>query len=225
MPVRSREIGWRVFEKEAPKYEAWYATSHGRKVDRAERALLDWLLASFAQAQSVAEIGCGTGHFTRWFAKKLTVVIGLDRAPNMLTEFRKVSPDVPIILGDAHRLPIRDGGVDLSALVLSLEFLEDPLAALAEAVRVARKGVLLVVLNRWSLGGFSRRIGPQRRGAILSRAEDRSVTSLKSMARKASGTRLRHILWTSTLFPDGIWKVCFPIPLGDVLGVALLLGP
>jgi SAM-dependent methyltransferase len=143
----------------------------------------------------------------------------------MLAEFRKTSTEVPIVLGDAHRLPIADGSVDLSVFVVTLEFLEDPQLALVEAMRVARRGVLLITLNPWSLGGLSRKIGAQSRGAILSRAKRFPIGSLRAMAAKAAGSRLQRILWTSTLFPDGLWRICFPIPLGNVLGLALLLAP
>jgi SAM-dependent methyltransferase len=196
-----------------------------RKVDRAERALLERLLSQFPQVRSVLEIGCGTGHFARWFASRLSFAIGLDRAPAMLADFRTASPGIPLVLGDAHRLPIRDGGVDLSALVVSLEFMDDPSAALAEATRVASKGTVLVVLNRWSCGGISRTIGPQRRRRILSQARDYSLRSLKTMAVKAAGRRLQRIVWTSTLFPDCFWRISLPIPVGDVLGMALVLSP
>jgi ubiquinone/menaquinone biosynthesis C-methylase UbiE len=143
----------------------------------------------------------------------------------MLADFRKASPGIPLILGDAHRLPFREASVDLSALVVSLEFMDDSPAALSEAIRVASKGTVLVVLNRWSCGGISRRIGPQRRRRILSQARDYSFRSLKRMAVKASGGRLQRILWTSTLFPDGFWRFSLPIPVGDVLGMALVLRP
>jgi len=216
---------WRVFDEEASQYETWYATPQGQRVGQAERALLGRLLAPFPEAQSILEIGCGTGHFTRWFTEKVRLVIGLDRAPTMLAEFRKTSTEVPIVLGDGHCLPIADGSVDLSVFVVTLEFLEDPQVALAEAMRVARRGVLLITLNPWSLGGLSRKIGTQSRGAILSRAKRFPIGSLRDMAAKAAGSRLQRILWTSTLFPDGLWRICFPIPLGDVLGLSLVLGP
>lgn len=216
---------WRVFEEEAHKYEAWYAKPQGQRVGQAERALIERLLALFPEARSILEIGCGTGQFTRWLAERFPSVIGLDRAPAMLAEFRKISPEIPIILSDAHRLPVRDGSVDLSVFVVTLEFLEDPEVALAEAMRVARRGVLLITLNPWSLGGLSRTIGAQSRGAILSRAKGFPLWSLKDMAAKTAGRRLQRILWTSTLFPNGFWRFCISVPLGDVLGLALALGP
>jgi hypothetical protein len=108
-------------------------------------------------------------------------------------------------------------------LITTLEFLEHPLAALAEAVRVARQGFVLVVLNRWSLGGLSRHWGPQARQPLLGQAQDYSVMVLRARIRQALGERLRRIHWTSTLFPNGLWQCRAPVPLGGVLGMAVVL--
>jgi ubiquinone/menaquinone biosynthesis C-methylase UbiE len=100
---------WEIFEKAAPGYADWYATRRGRRTDAAEGGLLAWLLAHFRSARSVLEVGCGTGHFTRWLATRSLKVVGLDRSPGMLAEMRRRAPGMPAILGDAHRLPFGDG--------------------------------------------------------------------------------------------------------------------
>ncbi|MBI2494347.1 MAG: class I SAM-dependent methyltransferase [Candidatus Rokubacteria bacterium] len=140
-------MAWQLFERDPAGYEAWYATPRGRRADRAERALLERLLTRFATAQSALEVGCGTGHFTRWLRGRLPRVVGLDRAPALLAEARRRRLGLPLVQGDAHRLPIRTRAVDLSVFVITLEFVEDPAQALAEAVRVARQGVLVVALR------------------------------------------------------------------------------
>jgi hypothetical protein len=94
---------------------------------------------------------------------------------------------------------------------------------LTEAVRVARRGVVLVVLNRWSLGGLSRRWGPQARRPLLGTAHDYAVPALVTRLRQAAHGRLARLRWTSALFPDGLWRVRAPVPLGDVLGVVGVL--
>jgi hypothetical protein len=111
----------------------------------------------------------------------------------------------------------------VAVFVATLEFLERPAEALAEAVRVARQGVVLVALNRWSLGGVSRRRGPQARGSLLGTARDYPVPALVSLLRQAARGRLARLRWTSTLFPDGLWGLRAPVPLGDVLGVVGVL--
>ncbi|HSF04735.1 MAG TPA: class I SAM-dependent methyltransferase [Methylomirabilota bacterium] len=216
---------WDIFEHVADRYDAWYDTPRGQRVEWAERTLLHWLLGRFPNATSLLDVGCGTGRFTTWLAGRHVRVFGLDRSPAMLVAMRKRHQGLPAILGDGHRLPLRTGAVDLTLLLATLEFLEEPLVALAEAVRVSRQGVLLLVLNRWSVGGLSRRIGPQARGSLLGQARDLTLFTLRAMAQRAAGHRLRALSWSSTLFPDGLWAVRARLPLGDVLGMAVALRP
>jgi ubiquinone/menaquinone biosynthesis C-methylase UbiE len=216
---------WQLFERDPAGYEAWYSTPRGRRADIAEQALLDCLLTPFAPARSALEVGCGTGHFARWLANRLPRVVGLDRAPTMLAEARRGDPGLLLVQGDAHRLPIRSRAVDLSVFVTTLEFIEEPAQALAEAIRVARQGVLVVALNRWSAGGFSRRWGRDARGALLSRAHDFTLASLRELASTVAGPRRRAFRWSSALFPDGLAQEPLRIPFGGVIGIAVELAP
>lgn len=218
-------MGWEIFEQAASSYEAWYATPRGRRADQAERGLLAYLLAGFPAAHRVLEVGCGTGHFTAWLAEQGLRAVGLDRAPAMLAQLHQRLPHLPVICADAHHLPVHTGAVDLVLFVTALEFLNNPLAAMTEAVRVARQGLVLVVLNRWSLGGLSRRWGPQARRPLLSQARDYSLGSLRAVVQEAAGQRLHAVRWASTLLPDGLWRVQVSLPVGDVIGMAVQLNP
>jgi SAM-dependent methyltransferase len=218
-------MSWSAFDQHAASYEQWYGTPRGRRADQAEQALLGWLLSGFPGARSLLEIGCGTGHFAGLLAKRGSRVIGLERSPAMLAEMRRRHPLAAPVLGDAHQLPFRDGAVDLALFVTALEFVEDPLAALAEACRVARSGVLVVALNRWSLGGLSRRWGPQSRQPLLGRARDLGLGALRRLLGQAAGQRLRDVRWSSGLFPGPCRPLRGPLPLGDVIGVAIRLSP
>jgi SAM-dependent methyltransferase len=187
--------------------------------------LLLHLLRIFQDARSAVEIGCGTGHFAGFLAEQRLNMIGLDRAPAMLLKARRRFPSLSVILGDAHRLPFRDRSADLAIFVTALEFLEDPINALREAVRVARKGIITLVLNRYSLGGLSRRWGPQSRGALLGQASDYSVRELRYALQKAASSWTDAIVAISTLLPDGLSGSISSIPLGDVIGCAVTLKP
>jgi ubiquinone/menaquinone biosynthesis C-methylase UbiE len=216
---------WQLFEPDPARYEAWYATPRGRRADHAERALLERLLAPYATARRALEVGCGTGHFTRWLAGRLPHVVGLDRSPAMLAEARRRHATVALVQADAHALPIRGQAVDLAVFITTLEFLERPAAALAEAVRVSRRGVLVVALNRWSAGGLSRRWGADARKPRLGRANDFTPPSLRALASAAAGPRLRGVRWASALLPGDFAGVQALVPLGDVIGVAVELSP
>jgi SAM-dependent methyltransferase len=216
-------VSWEVFEGAAERYEDWYATPHGRRASAAETALLDSLLGAFPEARTLLDVGCGTGHFTAWFARRGLSPIGIDRAPAMLSALRARHAALPVLLADAQALPLRDRAVDLVVFVATLEFLDDPRRALAEAVRVARHGVLAVVLNRWSLGALSRRAGPASRGALLRHARDLSPVELRRLLGEAAGQRLAHLRARCALLPRPLPAGPTRTPFGDVVGVAARL--
>jgi hypothetical protein len=85
--------------------------------------------------------------------------------------------------------------------------------------------VLVLALNRWSLGGLSRRWGADARGRRLGRARDFTPASLRALTSAAAGPRLRTLRWASALFPGDLVGVQAPIPLGDVIGAAVELSP
>lgn len=217
-------MSWQLFERHAAGYERWYETRRGRRIALAEQALLAWLLQALPESRSVLEVGCGSGQFTRWLASMDRRPVALDRSPAMLAELRARSPDLPAVLGDGLALPFRDASIDVVLFATALEFVPDPLRAAREAVRVARRGAVLLVMNRRSLGGLSRRFGPQSRRPLLSQARDMRLAELESLALRAAPHRSVGFRWASTLFPwpfrtrRGRW------PLGDMIGLAMVLG-
>ena len=156
--VSPGRTGAALFEPHARHYESWYATAEGRRAEQAEQALTTALLEAGGSSATILEVGCGTGHFTRWLAATGRTVYGLDRSPEMLAECSRLGGEAPLVLGDAHALPVRSGAVDAVLLVTALEFLADPRHALNEAVRVARRAVAVVALNRHSVGALRRRL-------------------------------------------------------------------
>ncbi len=217
-------MSWQLFERYASDYEQWYETRRGRRIAQAEQDLLAWLLRALPGARSILEVGCGSGLFTRRLAGEGFRSVGLDRSPAMIGALRERAPEIPALLGDALALPFRDASVDVVLFVTSLEFVSDPLQALREAVRVARRGVVLLVMNRLSLGGLSRQVGPQSRRPLLSQARDFRASVLESLALQAGGGRSVGIRWAGTLFPWPFRGWRGRLPLGDVIGVALVLG-
>ncbi len=91
---------------------------------------------------SVLEIGCGDGHLSRVLSGRNVAVIGLDLARRRLVEARRVAPSVPFVRGSVLSLPFRDRSFDTVSAVEVVEHLEDPLSALREMRRVARRHVI-----------------------------------------------------------------------------------
>jgi SAM-dependent methyltransferase len=195
-------------------YEAWYETS-GRRADRLEKALLIRLLAGFSRARTLLEVGCGTGHFTRWFGEQGLQAMGLDLSPPMLAEaVRLGSPQC--ILGDALALPFLDGAFDLVALITTLEFVPDPVQVLAEAVRIARLGLILGVLNRQSLLAWRRKRSGE---ALWQMARFFAPAELVRLVQQAAVGKRVKIVWRTTLWP--VWPGELPLPWGGFIGMAV----
>ncbi len=132
-------------------YDHWYATPRGRWIGETEFALLRRMLAP-AAGESLLDVGCGTGWFTRRFAEtgSLTVT-GLDPNAEWLDYVRQRTPGVEWVVGDARKLPFADGSFDTVVSITALCFIEDWQRALSEMARVARRRIVLGLLNRHSL--------------------------------------------------------------------------
>jgi SAM-dependent methyltransferase len=198
-------------------YEQWYA-SRGRRADRLEKQLLAGLSADIPNAASVLEVGCGTGHFTRWLAEMGFRAVGLDLSRVMLSEAERYCGP-RYVVGDAAALPFGGGSFDVVALITTLEFLADQREALKEAVRVARTGLLLGVLNRRSLLARKRRASAR---APWDDARCLSVTELKRLVRDCAGTRLKRLRWRTTLWPVPGLET-FRLPWGGFIGMVAQL--
>lgn len=205
-------------EQVARRYEAWYETGEGRRADALEKALLLRMLRRFRGARNLLEVGCGTGHFTRWFAHLWLRPVGLDLSPAMLAEARK-KDGVALVLGDAAHLPFADGSFELVALITTLEFLPQPERALREAARVARRGIILGVLNGLSLLALRRRLQGLFRESVYSRAHLFHVWELKSLVQHALGDRAMTVNWRTTLFPRVLGGRESLLPFGGFIGM------
>ncbi|MCE7966157.1 MAG: hypothetical protein DYH04_12345 [Nitrospira sp. NTP2] len=93
-------------------------------------------------------------------------------------------------LGGAQALPFADRSVDLTCVITTLEFVEDPLPALVEAVCVVGQGLLLEVLNRRSLLAVRYRASEK---ALWQDVHFCSVGELTRLVRLATGACRRSV--------------------------------
>ena len=211
-------------ERVARDYEQWYEQGFGRFAARQEEALLHQQLQGFPGTTSLLDVGCGTGHFTRWFARQGLHVVGLDASPAMLEQAR-LRNGKNYLLGDAQALPFENQQFDLVALITTLEFVADPIQVLREAMRVARQGLLLGVLNRQSLLEYLRLLRGQHPVGVLARAHRFSVEELTRCARQAAGARSVRVSWRTAIFPGRFPPWAIWLPWGEYLGMSVYLEP
>lgn len=96
----------------------------------------------FAQRPgSVLDVGCGSGHVTGRCHEHDVPALGLDLSRKKLALVRNVG--FRCARAPAAPLPLRDGAFDWVAIRHVLHHVPDARAALAEACRVARTGLLL----------------------------------------------------------------------------------
>ena len=142
------------FNRIAHRYDAWYRAPRGAMYDRLEKATIDKLLPPTSQGGKLLEVGCGTGHWSEYFAGKGYAVTGVDISERMIAIARQRSiSGATFDMADAEKLPFPDGGFDAVAAITALEFTADPVQAVSEMTRCVRKpgGMLIVgVLNRLS---------------------------------------------------------------------------
>jgi ubiquinone/menaquinone biosynthesis C-methylase UbiE len=202
----------------ASRYESWYQRE-GRRADRLEKRLLAGLLGELRSPRSLLEVGCGTGHFTRWLRRSGGLVVGLDRSLEML---RQAPPAERrwCVRGDASALPFPNGSFDTVAFITTLEFVSDPGRALEEAFRVARRGVLVGALNRHSLLGRRLR---RRGGPIWSSARFFTIHELRQLVAAASGGREPRVVTRTTLWP--LWPGALALPWGGFIGLVAVASP
>ena len=140
---------------DATAYDAWYDTPRGRWIGDGEFRLLADMLR-LRPDESLLDIGCGTGYFTRRFAQENAAnaasVTGLDPDISRL-RFARNSPagNEYYVAGDGGKLPFPDRSFDCTLSVTALCFAEDQASFLSEMVRVTKKRFVLGLLNRASL--------------------------------------------------------------------------
>jgi ubiquinone/menaquinone biosynthesis C-methylase UbiE len=209
----------------ARRYDRWYDTARGRQMAEAEESMLDDLLSGFADAASLLDVGCGTGHFSRWFASQGLRVVGLDPSPAMLAVAAERGEGPSYVRGAAESLPFTDDAFDVVAFVTSLEFVADTAAALREARRVGRLGMFLGVLNAASPLGLRRKVEARFRPSPYATARFHTTHGLAGLLRREMGANARIVALRTALWPEWVPQPLRRLPFGALVGAAVAFAP
>ncbi len=107
---------------------------------RATRAAL-----SLRPGERVLDVGAGTGISTEELGRSGAFAVGADLSTGMLRAGRRARPQVPLVAGDALKLPFADEAFDAVTISFALRNVVDTEGALCELARVTRPGGRLVV--------------------------------------------------------------------------------
>jgi ubiquinone/menaquinone biosynthesis C-methylase UbiE len=148
------------FDLIADSYDNWYAGRRGAMYDRLEKKAIIRYLPPHAKGEKLLEVGCGTGHWSRFFSKYGFEVTGVDVSERMIdiAKSKNIS-DASFQVADGHSLPFADDSFDLTAAITTLEFVRDAEVVLREMIRCTRKPgrILLGVLHGLSKVNEQRR--------------------------------------------------------------------
>ena len=120
-------------------------------------------------AQTVLDLGAGTGKLTRLLVERYPEVYAVEPLAGMRAVLARNVPEATVLPGDAERIPLDDGSVDAVFVAEAFHWFDSKAAAL-EIARVLRpNGVLVVTFNEW-LSQYEPPIGDAAHSAIESRA-------------------------------------------------------
>jgi demethylmenaquinone methyltransferase / 2-methoxy-6-polyprenyl-1,4-benzoquinol methylase len=144
--------------------------------------------------ERVLDVGAGTGVSTQELGRSGAYAVGADLSIGMLQAGRRARPAVPLLAGDALKLPFPDGAFDAVTISFALRNVTDVDGALGELARVTRPGGRLVVCE------FSHPTNAVFRSAYLTYL----MGSLPAVARKVASNPEAYVYLAESIraWPD-----------------------
>lgn len=233
------------------RYEKWYGTpagayTFGRNLELVRRLVSVWP----RRGSTLLGMNVGSGLYLEALWEAGFDVTGQERDPALMARAReRLGSRADFVLSPASHLPFDDESFDYTVAVAALEFTLDPEDAFREMARLARKGMLIVFPNAFSLYFLECCVLPLffekirlKKSRLAScgpacLAEGQvwlNPLTVRRMARKVVGDK--RITWSSVLLgPSGTWKPgkmqdkinrALPsLPLGAFVGMRVDFGP
>lgn len=219
------------FGRVASVYDQWYETAEGKMYDRLEKKAISRFLPPNVSGMKLLEVGCGTGHWSQFFATLGFEVTGIDISETMIKIARSKSPaNVSFHIADAHDLPFDDSRFDVTAAITTIEFVQDIESVLREMRRctVKPKGLILVgVLNASARINRLRRKIPESPYARAQWFTPGQISGLLGPLGRLSMEAVGFVpRWKSVLrlspFTDALGRMLH-LPYGAFIGAKVLI--
>ena len=185
--------------RSARLYEAWYHSPQGRAMETLVTESIPALLEP-QPGERILDVGCGEGNHLSFFNPSLYSRYGLDASPLMIRRARERLGNRAVLkAGMAEDLPFEDNEFDIVLFINTLEFLDEPLAALKEAGRVAKRSVFIGVTNSLSWYSLCAKLQRLLRKPFFDHFVFFNLWQLKSYIQAAYGAV--PVQWRSSQIP------------------------
>ena len=173
---------------DARSYAAWWTHQKDRWSVALEFELMIKLLKP-SPGESILDIGCGLGMSSQRLLNHGLNVTGIDPSPYMLDiSGANLGNRVDLYRGYAEDLPFDDNSFNYAIFFLSIEFVNDPSKAIAEACRVAKDRVFVGFFNRYAIKGIQRLFTGFTGHTVFRQARFYSVWEVKKLVRGIAGS-------------------------------------
>ncbi len=130
------------FSRAVETYESWALP---------QRYTAQKLAEFIDRADTLLDVGCGTGFVSLFLRDKVRLSVGLDLSPQMVEAYKERFGRA--VVGDAESLPFKDKSFDAVVSNFSLHW-TDVRRSVKEALRVARSRLLISLPVKGSLDGL-----------------------------------------------------------------------
>jgi ubiquinone/menaquinone biosynthesis C-methylase UbiE len=164
-------------------------------------------LARGRAARRTLDLGSGCGELVERLGAEGIRAAGLDLCGKLLARARRGASRSPLLVqGDAERLPVASGSLDLLTCVLVAHYLKDPRRAFSEAARVLRPEGSFIVADRIASPEPRLREIQQRIESLRNPAVGRLLSSQElSETLRRSGFRVGLVEFVEDTLPLDEW--------------------
>jgi SAM-dependent methyltransferase len=131
------------------------------------------ILGALGDSADCVDVGGGTGLITQAIAGRMPVLV-IEPAAEQRAH---LPPNIMVRAGRIEALPLHDGAYDAAVATWVLQYADDPMRAVAELARVARRRVVIVqaapgndLVDIWNLEASIAGMPPAHHGYLLSHA-------------------------------------------------------
>jgi SAM-dependent methyltransferase len=199
---KSRRLNQERFSRTA---ELFAASAAARGLTQVESLLQ---LVEPSGEDLLLDVACGPGRLLAVFASRVRFAVGVDLTREMLMIARRARLEegahpLGLVLGEAERLPFRDGAFTLVTTTLAVHHYADPGRVVAEMERVCRSGGQIAVGDivgaaddaKRALANEIERLRDPSHVEVLSAADLEGLLTSRGLAvtGRASGSVLREL--------------------------------